>query len=217
MTSWVYALPLVMAVVAIWGLAAAFIDWARVSQLKGWTRKSVAYLGFALTLYGIVSFFVPASLSGGGADWIPPHWNLPMGYSTCAHDRLQQRFCISTTGRVQKYRQNGEFVGGWWVNVFGGRANISVTSDGKIEIITKRQNTLYTFDKDGARQSVLTDLPETTYDRATGTGEYVPTPALLLPITTHPLIAFMTVLVGVLLMRLEDREFWRSHFARWRR
>ena len=203
-----FMLGFTIVIIAIW------CRWSAASKEKTLIRKLAANLGFILKLYGFNAFFLLQLLTMSGLILsVPKNWNLPMGYAQCVHDPSQQRFCVSFTGRVQKYDSDGVFLKGWSSEVFGGSAKIRKTKEGTIQLLTRRQSALYTFDGDGNLLSTQTDMPREMFNRTNDKTQYVSTWFPLLPLT-HPYIGLFTLMLGVLVTRIEDRGFWRSELQR---
>jgi hypothetical protein len=165
--------------------------------------------GLVLIAYGMLGFLGAFLSATERLPWRSEDTALPMGrVDGAVIDADGLIYCPSPPwGRIQLYDRDKRFIRGWFVNAFGGVFRIHVNAQNHLEVATARRRMLYVFDREGHLLSRASYEPRSyaDFDHWRGSVISIPTPFYLLPLT-HPVIAWLVALAGMLLLTAATRQ-----------
>jgi hypothetical protein len=194
------------------GLCGVFLVFAAMfpftMRKRSRRARIIAPIASILFAIGAIGFFGSGFSACGGLNVLPQSFEWPAGYTDgiIAMPGGLHVVPLISSGRVQIYDANWHFIRGWAVDAAAGTFQLIPSGRAQFDVITARQNKLYTYRIDG------TLIQSRTYAR----GDYgsfktatesrvVPTRIWLWPFSS-PIFGWLSFMLGMLAMGLVRRK-----------
>lgn len=189
-----------MVVWTVFSVVGIVVVWK--SPLSNWP-----IVGLLMILFGGLGFFVQGLSAAGGLNWLPRSFEWPVGYATDVARTSSGGYVVPhrSSGRVQVYDAELEFVRGWPVDASAGHFDVAVDDDDRIHVMTARGDQHFTFDLQGRQLGQETFDPYSPPYAAQGESLLVPTFPLFW-IVTHPFIAWGVAALGMAWLAVRARR-----------
>jgi hypothetical protein len=176
-------------------------------HLRGW-RRAQYVSGLALLAIGAIGFLLPFVAVGGGRNWLPGHFELPVGRASGVIDLRSGEHVVPLehAGRIQLYDADWRFLRGWQLDAGGGVFALDRAGAGKVQVVTARMDRMYVFALDGRLLSNTSSEPH-AYDRFGRNGYAVTVPTHpLLWVWSGPFCSWLTAVLGGVIISFAERR-----------
>jgi len=154
----------------------------------------------AMILYGFIAFFAQGLAASGHLSFLPGWLEWPVLWPDVnVSDPSGNTLVGLPSGRVQVYDPGGRFAGGFFVAASGGSFKLRVIDPRHVEVLTRQERRRLVYSTGGALLERSTYAPASFDDIMTphSAGRPVQSAWPLWPMA-HPIVAWMTVMAGIL-------------------